>query len=60
VILPSNVRDVLATHGYALGPTEAETEAATGWADKLASAGRNWVINALVERLALAMISALA
>jgi hypothetical protein len=60
VISPSNVSDVLATHGYALGATEAETEAAAGWADKLASAARAWVINALAERLALAMISALA
>ena len=47
-------------HGYALGPTGTETEAGAGWADKLASAARDWVINALVERLALVMISALA
>jgi hypothetical protein len=60
VISPSSVSDVLATHGYALGATVAETGAAAGWADKLASAARTWVINALAERLALAMISALA
>jgi copper chaperone CopZ len=60
VISPSNVSDVLATHGYALGPTEAETEAGAGWADKLARAAWDWAINALAERLALAMISALA
>jgi hypothetical protein len=60
VISPSNVGDVLATHRYALGATEAETEAAAGWADKLASVARAWVINVLAERLALAMISALA
>jgi len=60
VISPSNVSDVLATHGYALGASEVETEAGTGWADKLASGARDWMINALAERLALAMISALA
>jgi hypothetical protein len=60
VISPRKVGDVLATHGYALGASEAETEAEAGWADKLASAARDWVINALAERLALAMISALA
>lgn len=60
VISPGNVGEVLATHGYALGPTGTETEAGAGWADKLASGARDWVINALVERLALAMISALA
>jgi hypothetical protein len=41
-------------------PTEAEPEAGARWADKLASAARDWAINALAERLALAMISALA
>jgi len=60
VISPSKVSDVLATHGYALGASEVETEAGTGWADKLASGARDWMINALAERLALAMISALA
>jgi hypothetical protein len=60
VISPGNVGEVLATHGYALGPTGTETEAGAGWADKLASAARDWVINALAELLALAMISALA
>jgi hypothetical protein len=60
VISPSNVGDVLATRGYALGTTEAETKAGPGWADKLANAARDWAINALAERLALAMISALA
>ena len=60
VISPSNVGDVLATYGYALGATEAEPEAGAGWADKLASAARDWAINALAERFALAMISALA
>jgi hypothetical protein len=60
VISLRNVGEVLATHGYALGPTGTETEAGAGSADKLASAARDWVITALVERLTLAMISALA
>ena len=60
VISRGNVGEVLATHGYALGPTGTETEAGARWADKLASPARDWVINALVERLTLAMTSALA
>ena len=43
-----------------LGTTEAEIEAGAGWSDKVAIAARDWAINALVERLALAMISVLA
>jgi hypothetical protein len=38
VISPRNVGEVLATQGYALGPTGTETEAGAGWADKLANA----------------------
>ena len=60
VIPATNVSDVLAAHGYVLRATEAETEAGAGWADRLASMVKDWVINALVDRLALAMISALA
>ena len=60
VISLRNVGEVLATHGYALEPTGTETEAGAGWAEKLAGAAGDWVINALAERLALAMISALA
>ena len=60
VISPGNVGEVLATHGYALEPTGTETEAGAGSAEKLAGAAGDWVINALAERLALAMISALA
>jgi copper chaperone CopZ len=60
VISPSKVSDVLAAHGYILQATGAEAEAGDRWADKLASAIQDWAINALAERLALAMISALA
>ena len=60
VIPPSKVVDVLATHGYIVGAGEQETEAGTGWTDKVAIAAKDWVINALAERLALAVIGALA
>jgi len=59
VILPSKVADVLATYGYIIGVSELEAAAKSGWADKLASAIRDWVFNALAERLALAVIGAL-
>ena len=60
VISPSKVSDVLATHGYILRANGAEAETGDRWADKLASAIRDWAISALAELLALAMISALA
>ena len=60
VLSAGRVIDLLAAHGYVLPATEVETEAASGWADKLASAAMDWVINAPVERLALAVITALA
>jgi len=52
--------DLLAAHGYVLRATEAEAEAGSWWADKMASVAMDWVINALAERLALAVITALA
>jgi hypothetical protein len=60
VLSAGRVIDLLAAHGYFLPVTEVEVQAASGWADKLASAAMDWVINALVERLALAVITALA
>lgn len=51
---------VLAAHGAVLRATDPETEAGGTWADKLASAVMDWVVNALAERLAVAMIAALA
>lgn len=60
VIPPTNLIDVLATRGFIIGASEPETEAGTEWADKLATAVKGWVINALAEHLALAVISALA
>jgi Heavy metal associated domain 2 len=60
VIPPINLVDMLATHGYIIGASKPGTEAGTEWAEKLATAVKDWVINALAERLALAVISALA
>jgi hypothetical protein len=57
---PGKLSELLAAYGYVLRATDAETEAGGKWADKLASAVMDWVINSLVERLALAMITALA
>jgi hypothetical protein len=57
---PGEVTEVLAAHGYVLRAIEAETEAGDWWADRVASAVMDWVVNALAERLAVAMIAALA
>ena len=60
ILSAGRVIDLLAAHGYVLPATEVEAEAASGWAEKLASAPKDRVINAVVERLALAVITALA
>jgi uncharacterized lipoprotein YmbA len=60
VLSEDRVIDLLAAQGYVLRATEVEPEAGSGWADRMASAVRDWVINALAERLALAVITALA
>jgi uncharacterized lipoprotein YmbA len=60
VLSEGRVIDLLAAQGYVLRATEVEPEAGSGWADRMASAVRDWVINALAERLALAVITALA
>jgi hypothetical protein len=60
VLSAGRVIDLLAAHGHVLPATEVEAQTETGWADKLASAAMDWVINALVERVALAVITALA
>jgi hypothetical protein len=48
------------SEGYVLRAIEAETEAGDWWADRIASVVMDWVVNALAERLAVAMIAALA
>ena len=60
VLSEGRVIDLLAAQGYALRATEVEPEAGSGSADRTASAVMDWVINALAERLALAVITALA
>jgi hypothetical protein len=60
VLSPDKATEVLAAHGCALRATEARTETGGKWADQLASAAMNWAINAIAERLAMAMITALA
>jgi copper chaperone CopZ len=60
VVSEERVIDLLAAQGYVLRATEVEPEAGSGWADRMASAVRDWVVNALAERLALAVITALA
>lgn len=56
VVSAGRVIDLLAAHGYVI--RSADT-AGRGWADNVASAAMNWVINALAECLALAVITAL-
>jgi hypothetical protein len=60
VLSAGKVIDLLAAQGYVLRATEVEAEAGSGWANTMASAVMDWVINALAERLALAVITALA
>jgi Heavy metal associated domain 2 len=60
VISPGKVIDVLETHGYISAAAEEETRPGPGWADQLATSVKDGVINALAERLASAMIGALA
>jgi hypothetical protein len=57
---PDNIIDVLASHGYVSETAEARGEPGAGWADRLASAVGNWIIGALADQLALALIGALA
>jgi len=42
-----------------LRATDQDSQAGTEWTDNLATAAKDWVINALAERLALALIGAL-
>ena len=58
VLPPEKVIEVLSAHGYF--PAAAEEGAGPRWANQLASAVTNWVIEALTERLVLALIGALA
>ena len=60
VAAPANLIDLLAARGYTAGAVEECAEPDSGWADPLASAIKDWAINALTDRLALAMMGLLA
>jgi hypothetical protein len=60
ILSPVKVIELLVLHGCVPSGTEVETETRARWADRLASVAMHWVINAAAERLALAMITALA
>jgi hypothetical protein len=60
VLSAGRIIDLLAAHGYVIRSAETEAKAGRGWADKMESAAMDWVINALAERLALAVITAFA
>ena len=57
---PSNIIDVLASHGYMLTVADKGIEPDGEWAGPLASAVKEWMISAVAERLVLALIGALA
>ena len=59
VLSPDQAIEAFATHGTVLRANEREIDAGGKWADKLASGVMDWAINALAERLATAMITAL-
>jgi hypothetical protein len=60
MISPGKVIDVLATHGYISAAAEGETQPGPALTHQLATAVKDGMINALAERLASAMIGALA
>jgi hypothetical protein len=61
LISPGTVIDVLRAHGYnILATTEEATEPGPTWAEQLTISIKDRVIDAVAERLALAMIGALA
>ena len=59
-LAPAHVVSALANQGYVAVTEEQSPEAGGGWADRLANAVKGWIIDALVERLVLVMIGALA
>jgi hypothetical protein len=56
VAAPSKVMDLLVARGYTAGAVEEGAGPGSGWADDLASAIKDWLIKALTDRLALAII----
>jgi hypothetical protein len=60
VMPPDKIIDVLTSRGYNAATAEERDEPRAGWADHLAGAVKDWVIGAVADRLALALIAALA
>ena len=60
VLPPSDIIDVLASPGYMPAAADEGIGPGAGWADRLAGAVKDWVIGAVADRLALALIGALA
>ena len=60
VLPPSDIIDVLAGHGYMPGAPDTGVEPDAGWTDQVAGAIKDWMIGAVADRLALALIGALA
>ena len=59
-VSPGKIIDVLATHGYISAAAEEETQPGSAWADQFAISVKDKMINVIAERLAVAMIGALA
>jgi Heavy metal associated domain 2 len=59
-LAPASVIEALANQGYAAPAEKQSPEPDGGWADRLANAVGAWILDALVERLVLVMIGALA
>jgi hypothetical protein len=60
VLPPNDIIDVLASHGYMPAAADEGIDPGAGWADRLAGAVKDWKIGAIADRLALALIGALA
>lgn len=60
VLAPEQVIDALAHHSCFAAAAQQSPERDGGWVDRLASVVEGWIVDALAERLTLAVISALA
>jgi hypothetical protein len=60
VLRPDKIIDVLTSRGYNAATAEERDEPGAGWAERLAGAVKDWMIGAVADRLALALIAALA
>jgi hypothetical protein len=60
VITPGRLLELLAKDGHVGAPGSAPADPAGAWTDKLAGVISGWLINAVAERLAFAVIGALA